>query len=210
MATTYLASSAQAAGHRTATAVRASMTDQTSLLDRARQRDPSALATIYDTYAPKIYSYIYRHVGDPGRAEDLTGGVFVKMLEALDKNKFAQDALQAWLYRIAHNLIVDDIRHQQRRPTSFLHEGIAMPEESHPDQVVGRRLERERLRRALDELTTDQRDVILLRFGEGMTAPQVAKVLGKTEEAVRALQRRGLSNLRRLLTPATVVPDRQP
>jgi len=186
------------------------MTDQPSLLERARQRDPGALATIYDTYAPKIYSYIYRHVGDPGRAEDLTGGVFVKMLEALDKNKFAQDALQAWLYRIAHNLIVDDIRHQQRRPTSFLHEGIAMPEESHPDQVVGRRLERERLRRALDELTTDQRDVILLRFGEGMTAPQAAKVLGKTEEAVRALQRRGLSNLRRLLTPATVVPDRQP
>ncbi len=183
------------------------MTDQAALLERARQRDPSALAAIYDTYASKIYAYIFRHVGDPGRAEDLTGSVFVKMLEALDKNKFAQDALQAWLYRIAHNLIVDDIRYQQRRPASILHEGIALPEEAHPDQIVGRRLERERLKRALDELTTDQRDVIMLRFGEGMTAPQAAAILGKTEEAVRALQRRGLSNLRRLLSPASA--DRQ-
>lgn len=187
------------------------MTDQETLLAAAQQRDPRALAIIYDTYAPKIYAYIYRHVGDSHHAEDLTSGVFLKMLEALDKDKFAHDALQAWLYRIAHNLIIDEARRQQRRPVSELHEGIALPPEAHPDHLVGQRLERERLRQAIDQLTDDQKQVILLRFGEGMTAPQAAHLMGKTEEAVRALQRRGLSNLRRLLSPtATIAAEDDP
>lgn len=181
-----------------------------ALLDAARQRDPKALASIYDAYAPKIYAYIYRHVGDPHRAEDLTSGVFIKMLEALDRDRFAQDALQAWLYRIAHNLIIDDVRYEQRRPASDLHEGLSMPPNSTPEFVVGHRLENERLRQAIQQLTGEQRDVIVLRFGEGMTAPQAARILGKTEEAVRALQRRALTNLRRLLAPASDVADIEP
>ncbi len=181
-----------------------------ALLDAARQRDPKALAAIYDAYAPKIYSYIYRHVGDPHRAEDLTSGVFLKMLEALDRDRFAHDALQAWLYRIAHNLIIDDARYETRRPASDLHDGLSLPPDSSPEFVVGRRLENERLRQAIQQLTGEQRDVIVLRFGEGMTAPQAARILGKTEEAVRALQRRALSNLRRLLAPASDVADIEP
>ena len=176
------------------------MTDQASLLELARKRDPAALAEIYDTYASKIYSYIYRHVGDAHRAEDLTSRVFLKMLEAIEKDKFARDALQSWLYRIAHNTIVDDIRKRQRRPTSALHEGLALPPETSPDHIVGRRLENEKLLQAIDQLTEVQRDVIILRFGEGLTAPQVADILNKTEEAVRALQRRGLANLRKNYT----------
>lgn len=181
---------------------RSSMIDQAALLDAARQRDPKALASIYDAYAPKIYAYIYRHVGDPYRAEDLTSGVFLKMLEALDRDKFAHDALQAWLYRIAHNLIIDEARYEQRRPVADLHEWLSLPSDSHPDAVVGRRLESDRLRQAIQQLTAEQRNVIVLRFGEGMTAPQAARILNKTEEAVRALQRRALTNLRRLLAPA--------
>ena len=173
------------------------MTDQASLLEQARKRDPAALAQIYDTYAAKIYAYIYRHVGDAHRAEDLTSSVFIKMLDALERDKFARDALQSWLYRIAHNIIVDDVRKRQRRPTSALHDGLALPPESNPDFIVSQRLESEELLQAIDQLTEVQRDVIILRFGEGLTAPQVANILDKTEEAVRALQRRGLANLRK-------------
>ena len=179
------------------------MTDEASLLQRARQHDPAALAAIYDTYAPKIYAYIYRHVGDAQRAEDLTSAVFLKMLEALRSDKFAREALQSWLYRIAHNCIIDDARRRQRRPTAALYDNAPLPPEAHPDFLVDKQLERERLREAMNELTDDQRQVIILRFGEGMTAPQTARIVGKTEEAVRALQRRGLANLRRLLDPTT-------
>jgi RNA polymerase sigma-70 factor (ECF subfamily) len=72
-----------------------------------------------------------------------------------------------------------------------------LPPETNPDFVVNRQLEGEELLQAIDQLSETQRSVIILRFGEGLTAPQVANILDKTEEAVRALQRRGLANLRR-------------
>ncbi|NOZ48442.1 MAG: sigma-70 family RNA polymerase sigma factor [Chloroflexi bacterium] len=187
--------------------------DQAELLQKARQRDPAALTHIYDTYAPKIYAYIYRHVGSPQRAEDITSVTFLKMLEALDRGRFARDSLQSWLYRIAYNAIVDDARRRKRRPISTLHEGISMPPDTLPEHIVGRRVEREQLLQAVQQLSADQRHVIILRFGDGLTAPEVGQILGKTEEAVRALQRRGLANLRKILSstspvsshPATVV-----
>jgi len=176
------------------------MTDEASLLQRARERDPAALATIYDTYAPKIYAYIYRHIRDPHRAEDLTSTVFLKMLESLDKNNFARDRLQSWLYRIAHNVIIDDVRYQQRRPTQTLYDVVETPEENDPAFLVQKQMQEEAVWNAIQQLTDDQKDVIILRFGEGLTAPQVAQILDKTEEAVRALQRRGLANLRKILS----------
>jgi len=183
------------------------MTDEASLLQRARERDPAALATIYDTYAPKIYAYIYRHVRDPHRAEDLTSTVFLKMLEALDRDKFAKDRLQSWLYRIAHNAIVDDVRYQQRRPVQPLYDTVPISSEEDPLHLVGERLEKEVVWKAIQQLTEDQKNVIILRFGEGLTAPQVAQILNKTEEAVRALQRRGLANLRKLLEHTRTTKD---
>jgi len=170
------------------------------LLQRARERDPAALATIYDTYAPKIYAYIYRHIRDPHRAEDLTSTVFLKMLESLDKDKFARDKLQSWLYRIAHNVIIDDVRYQQRRPTQTLYDVVETPQDKDPAFLVQKQMQEEAVWNAIQQLTDDQKDVIILRFGEGLTAPQVAQILDKTEEAVRALQRRGLANLRKLLS----------
>ncbi len=190
--------------------------EQAELLRQARERDPAALTRIYDTYAPKIYAYLYRQVGDAARAEDLTSATFLKMLEALDRDQFANDSLQSWLYRIAYNTLVDDARRRKRRPVASLHEGISMPPHTLPERIVDNRVEREELIRAVHQLSTDQRNVIILRFGEGLTAPQVGKILGKSEEAVRALQRRGLVNLRKILNtspltspPATIVPTSQ-
>ncbi len=174
------------------------MANEALLLQRARERDPAALAAIYDTYAPKIYAYIYRHVRDPHRAEDLTSTVFLKMLEALDRKQFARDKLQSWLYRIAHNVIVDDVRYRQRRPSQALYDTLAASPDEDPLQLVDEKMERELIWHAIQQLTEDQKNVIILRFGEGLTAPQVAQILNKTEEAVRALQRRGLANLRKM------------
>ena len=177
------------------------MVDEESLLQRARERDPTALAAIYDTYAPKIYVYIYRHTRDPHRAEDLTSTVFLKMLEALERNKFARDKLQSWLYRVAHNVIIDDVRYHQRRPVQAFYDTLETNEENDPSILVSKQIEEEVIWDAIQQLTEDQKNVIILRFGEGLTAPQVAEILDKTEEAVRALQRRGLANLRKILSP---------
>jgi len=176
------------------------MTEEASLLQRAREGDSAALAVIYDTYAPQIYAYIYRRIRDPHRAEDLTSTVFLKMLESLQKNNFARDRLQSWLYRIAHNAIIDDVRYQQRRPVQTLFETIETTAEDNPESLVQKQMQDQAVWEAIQQLTEDQKNVIILRFGEGLTAPQVAEILDKTEEAVRALQRRGLANLRKLLS----------
>ena len=86
------------------------MTDERGLLERAQHYDEGALGELYDRYAPRIYRYVYRHVGDAVLAEDLTGDVFVRVLQALQSERFWQTSFQAWLYRIAHNLVVDHYR----------------------------------------------------------------------------------------------------
>jgi len=174
------------------------------ILTRAAQGDREAFGLLYERYVERIFNYVYYRTGNLDDAEDLTARVFQRAMNHIGNYTDRGVPFSAWLYRIAHNIIIDDARQQQRRPTGELHDGLSLPSEADPDYLVGRKLENERIRRALDQLTPEQKEVIILRFGEGMTAPQVAHILGKSEEAVRALQRRGLANLRRLLSPIAV------
>ena len=94
------------------------MTNETKLLERAKTYDEAALAELYDRYAPRIYAYIYRRVSDAALAEDLTGELFVRMLRAIRNERVWRTSFVAWLYRIAHNLVVDHYR--QRPPAPLL------------------------------------------------------------------------------------------
>lgn len=174
------------------------MHDETSLLERAREYDQAALSEIYDRYSKKIHSYIYRHLGDAHMAEDLTAEVFLRMLEAVQSAKFARTSLSAWLYRIAHNLVVDHFRSQPQSEVEPWDERLRAAVDD-PTVAVEARLAQQGLRAALSHLTQEQQQVIVLRFGEGLSAPQVAGVLGKSEGAVRALQHRALATLRRIM-----------
>lgn len=121
------------------------------------------------------------------------------MLESLDRDRFAKDKLQAWLYRIAYNTIIDDVRRQKRRPIQPLYDTISQSPELDTEFLIEKLLTRESVWLAVQQLTDDQKNVIILRFGEGLTAPKVAEILDKSEEAVRALQRRALINLKKIL-----------
>ncbi|MBN1580915.1 MAG: sigma-70 family RNA polymerase sigma factor [Anaerolineae bacterium] len=206
------------------------MTDQADLLEQAadgvhpQAYDKAALSKLYDRYAPKMYAYIYRRVGDAQVAEDLTGELFVRMLRAIQNGQSWQRSLRAWLYRIAHNLVVD---HYRRRPTSgdvsldfdgtvYGSDGTPYREEilqteagngsslDDPVQRVDDLDDRERLASALHQLTPEQQQVLALRFGEGLRTRRVAEVMDKTVGAVEALQRRALAALKRLLGGETV------
>jgi RNA polymerase sigma-70 factor (ECF subfamily) len=178
------------------------VTDERILLERARQYDEAALGKLYDGYAPRIYAYIYRRVGDAQMAEDLTGDVFVRVLQAIQSERFWHTSFQAWLYRIAHNLVVDHYR--QQTPTIELEMDEQMmaiedSSEGDPASAVLERFSHQRLRIAINRLTPDQQQVLSLRFGEGMTARETAEVMDKTVGAVEALQHRALVALRRVL-----------
>jgi len=172
--------------------------DEISLLERARECDQVALGEIYDRYSRRIHSYIYRHLGDVHLADDLTAEVFLKMLDAVQSSRFARTSLSGWLYRIAHNLVVDYFRSQPQRKAELWDERLRAAVDD-PTVVVEARLAQQGLRAALSHLTQEQQQVIVLRFGEGLSAPQVAEVLGKSERAVRALQHRALAALRRVM-----------
>jgi RNA polymerase sigma-70 factor (ECF subfamily) len=171
-----------------------------TLLNRARSYDPVALAELYDRYAPAIYAYIYRRVGDAALAEDLTGELFLRMLRAIRDGVAWQRSFNAWLYRAAHNLVVDHYRRTGRAEQVPLDEST-VEGGRRPDKAVERRLEAEQLRRALEQLTPEQQEVLALRFGEDLTAREVGRLIGKTTGAVEALQRRGLAALRRIMAP---------
>ncbi len=153
---------------------------------------PSGLGEIYDAYAPKLYRYIYHRLGDRALAEDLTSEVFARFLRA----RATPDNLAAFLYRMAHNLMVDYLRRHQ--PLEPLDEGLPA-ERGDPQALAEMEMERVRLRRALARLTPEQQQVIVLKFLEGLTNEEIAHVLEKPVGAVKALQHRALATLRELL-----------
>jgi RNA polymerase sigma-70 factor (ECF subfamily) len=174
------------------------VTKERSLLERARAYDADALGELYDEYAPRIYAYLYRRVQDAQLAEDLTGEVFVRMLQAIQARRSWHTSLQGWLYRVAHNLAVDTYRKQPPTPELELDERL-VADQADPESVVAERLSRRRLWSAIRRLTPDQQQVLALRFGEQLTAREVGEIVGKSVSAVEALQHRALAALRRIL-----------
>jgi RNA polymerase sigma-70 factor (ECF subfamily) len=148
------------------------------------------VGALYDRYAPELYRYIYHRLGAKTFAEDLTAEVFVRVLNG---ERRVND-WRAYLYRIAHNLVIDAIRkhpHVLQEPDEFLPD-----ERNDPVEHAEVRDEQRRLRQAIARLTPEQQQVVVLKFIEEMSNAQVAKILNKPEGAVKALQHRALTNLR--------------
>jgi RNA polymerase sigma-70 factor (ECF subfamily) len=175
------------------------MTPEHELLERARSNDRQALSELYDRYALRIYGYLYRRTGNSQVAEDLTADVFVKVLEAVHASKSWKVSFQAWLYRIAHNVVADWYRGQDSRPLYPMDETIGDAAARVRGGTGPDAWSREELRGALMELTESQQQVLVLRFGEGLRAREIAEVLGKSVGSIEALQHRALEALRKRL-----------
>jgi RNA polymerase sigma-70 factor, ECF subfamily len=169
----------------------------------ARLREPAALTRIYTAYAPALFRFFMASVGDRHLAEDLTGSTFVSAIEGLPKFRGPVEALGGWLFQIARHDLYDHRRKQSRSRIESLQDNLeeaaATDSAVDPEDLAITRLEGSRVLRALGELSPDQREVLLLRMAGGMTAPEVAAALGKTTNAVKALQHRGLASLARVL-----------
>ena len=170
------------------------------LLAAAMQYNSAALGELYDRYEAKIYGYIFRRTGDQTLAEDLTAQVFLKMLESIRDRKAWHSSFSGWLYRIAHNLVIDHYRRRDRQNTVELDD--ATPQVSNiedPTIAAEMKIDAERLRAAIRRLTEDQAEVVSLRFLEGYSISEVAAMTDRTEGAIKALQYRAVATLRSLL-----------
>ncbi len=170
------------------------------MVERAAARDPEAIAKLYDLYAPKIQSFIYHRTSDPLVTEDLTGQVFLRMLEAMRGGKGWRTSFSGWIYRIAHNLVVDYYRKRSQATYTNIDDTPHIPAgNGDPYQTMAARLDKDALLRAINQLTEEQAQVITLRFLEGYSISEVARLMNKTEGAIKALQFRGMTTLRRIL-----------
>lgn len=158
--------------------------------------DRQALIKAYHDHSPGIYRYAYRSLGDINLAEDCVAETFSRFLGMVQRDHLLQSNPQSYLYRIAHNWIVDQYRHQPVHVE--LDENIAPYPEGDLEMEVSHRQNLDQLRNALHQLPEEQRLVIEMRFMEDWSHDQVAKTLGKTVDATRALQYRALESLRLL------------
>jgi RNA polymerase sigma-70 factor (ECF subfamily) len=171
--------------------------DGPGLIVRAQGGDVDAIGALYDQHHESIFRYVWLRVGDRHLAEDLTGDVFMRMLNALPGYRSVGLPFRAWLYRIAHNLLIDHYRTTGNRSALPLEDiEDRQADDADPPAAAEHTLLVERLQTALSKLDPPQRDVVALRFVSGLSLRETALALDKTEAAVKSLQHRGLAALR--------------
>jgi RNA polymerase sigma-70 factor, ECF subfamily len=172
--------------------------DEARLVKLAKSGDSDAFGALYDGYMERIYRYVYFRVAEAQTAEDLASQVFLKAWENLGRYKPSGAPFLAWLYTIARNAVIDHYR--TRKETVALDEALGLSSDGPAPEVQAElHFEAESLREAMQTLTQDQQQVLILKFISGMTTDEIAHQLGKRSGAVRALQMRALQALSRLM-----------
>jgi RNA polymerase sigma-70 factor (ECF subfamily) len=176
------------------------MDDETldRLVAEAQRGDPEAFGRIFDAYVGPIHRFIASRVNSPSDAEDLTQLVFVKALEALPRYEARGIPFGGWLFRLARNAIIDQVR-TRRDHLSLVAAVTRETEDAGPEAMASLRDDLDQVARALIELTDDQREVIELRFFAGLSVHETADAMGRQDGTVRGLQFRALAALRRTL-----------
>jgi RNA polymerase sigma-70 factor, ECF subfamily len=167
------------------------------LLRRVRSNDPLAFEELYSRYSPRVFGYLLQRLnGNAEEAEDLTADVFTRVYEKIDGFQPQGAPLSAWVFRIAHNRLIDSVRRRPRQTQLTLEDA---PELSSGPVFGGidQQVALDQIKAGLARLTPEQRQVIELRFLDGKTLAETAAVVGRNEDAVKKLQARGLASLRR-------------
>jgi RNA polymerase sigma-70 factor (ECF subfamily) len=173
--------------------------DDAVLAVRAAKGESAAFGLLYDRHVAAIYRYVYYRVRDDAEAEDLTSDVFMRALKAIPRYEPRQ-AFLAWLYRIARNAVIDRSRKGNRQVTfedALQHPGVDKVVE--PDVELLTHSDNSMLRLALAKLTPLQQEVVVLRFLEGYSTQEIARLIGKNEGTVRGIQFRAMGALRQLI-----------
>jgi RNA polymerase sigma-70 factor, ECF subfamily len=156
------------------------------------------LAGMYEQFYDKIARYAYVHIGSKADAEDIAGDTFLKALKSLDSYREKGLPMSAWLFRIAHNLVVDHLREKSRHRNVDV-EGIDLPSGHDLSESVEMQLEIEQVKKAMKELSPSERQVVSLRFISGLSSKEVAEVMKKSDGAVRQMQYAAIGKLKQML-----------
>jgi RNA polymerase sigma-70 factor, ECF subfamily len=167
-------------------------------LAQAGEGSNEAFGVLYERYVSRIYNYIYYRTGNQADAEDLTARVFFRAMHHIKNYQNRGLPFSAWLYRIAHNLVANWHRDNSRRPEITLDESMIVHHQGqeHPENVLLKSEERDRLLRMIRRLPPDRQQLLILKFVEHQSNAEIGQIMGRTEGAVKSLYHRTLLSLR--------------
>jgi RNA polymerase sigma-70 factor, ECF subfamily len=170
------------------------------LVRRAQAGDAEGFGELYDRYVDVVFRYLFHKVGDRATAEDFTSETFVRALRRIDSLTFQGRDVGAWLVTIARNIVLDHVkssRHRLEVPTADMRDADRAT--AGPEETVLQRLAAAELMAGIAQLSEEQQECLLLRFGQGLSVAETAAAMGKKDGAVKALQHRAVRRLATLL-----------
>ena len=176
-----------------------SQTEVTKLIERASGGDFEAFGELYGIYLDRIYRYVFYQLREKMAAEDLTEEIFLKAWRAIGSYKGKGQAFSSWLYRIAHNHVIDEFRSRRKQMVSLEAEMEIATEVAEPQQEMGGKLAEQEMLRLISCLPRKQKQVIILKFVEGLDNREIGQITGKSQGAIRISQMRALTALRQRL-----------
>ncbi len=167
------------------------------LVGQARAGDRAAFAEVFQLSVRSVTRYVGAILRDTTQTEDVVAQTYLEAWRQLPRLR-ELDRFNAWILRIAHNRAIDELRRPEAGPLEDA-DGLSAPTDAQPEEVLLRQADVDKVRDALLQLPADHREVVALRFMDGLSHSEVAQQMGRTEEASRALLYRALRRLRRLL-----------
>jgi RNA polymerase sigma-70 factor (ECF subfamily) len=170
--------------------------EEAELVARAQESDRAAWDEIFERHYQRVYVFAFMRVGDAMAAEDVTADVFVEAWRGIRRYNYRGVPFLSWLYRIAHNLVADFLRRSKRAKTQRLEDGAANAPHT-ADETENVALWQS-VSSAFRRLTIEQQQVLVSRFIEGLSLAETAELMGKNENAIKALEFRALKSVRRI------------
>jgi RNA polymerase sigma-70 factor, ECF subfamily len=171
--------------------------DERQLIEQAKSGNAEAFAQLYDASMTRVYRYVFFRVSDQQTAEDLTSQVFLKAWEKLDSYR-PKGPFLSWLYAIARNTVIDHYR-TQKQTVSLEDAGPLVADNDRLEDVMEFHFEMKSVQAAMQQLTDEQQEVLILRFIAEFDTDEIARRMDKSQGAVRALQMRALQALARVI-----------
>jgi RNA polymerase sigma-70 factor (ECF subfamily) len=176
---------------------------QKQLVKQAQNGDQEAFGQLYELYFEKIYRFIYFKTTDRQTTEDLTSQTFFKALENLAKFKGEIAQFKSWIYKIAHNLVIDHYRTNRDHTPLDLAQDLAAPEQTAAKTAIN--LELEKVINYLDTLDPQDRQLIVLRIWDELSYREIAAIIGKSEASLKMQFSRLLKKVRNDLKSTVVI-----
>ncbi len=167
------------------------------LISLASEGDPEAFGALYEKYIEQIYNYIYYRTSSGDDAEDLCSRVFIRALRHIERYEDRGYPFSAWLYRIAHNLVVNWYRDRERADEVPLADQYPPPTmDGSVEDRIEKKDEKDQLLKVINDLPEDRKELLILKHVDGLTNLEIGQIMDRTEGAIKALYHRTLESLR--------------